>query len=641
MKKTDWYGKIRVGCTMLLFAAALLLNGAYGSAETIQTAATGQRNCYSEAGNKIACEGTGQDGEFQAGAQWPAARVAVDLINGCWIVDNLTGLMWARNAKQMCTDDWITAMKYPLTLEPAQWICGYNDWRAANINELESLVNAGSKNLSSWLGSLGFTNLQPGYYFSSTSYLNDDSNNPSPWSMSMQDGTGTGGPTETGFLPLKSDTACILLVRGGYNEKSPGRVAQTGQTSCYNLYNAEIQCTGTGQDGFYQAGAPWPATRFNVDDVTSPTLVYDQFTNLMWTIDTQTPGPDPLVDTSLDPLLCVPGEKKTWQDALDFVKYCLNSATDPFLGYRDWRLPNKNELASLPDRSQSNPALPSGYPFTVTDSGGRWSSTTYMGSPSSAWVVDMYYGDIIPNPKGGSQTLYVWPVRGAYPMLTTVVADEPAFPVSGTSKVVKSPTGADCATYCDAFSSNCCATTEWPEGSERYNQGKKVTLTAKPQKGSVFAGWSGYSTCEGKKGACVVTLSHDPEASTDDVAVTANFISQPTAMVSPASTKNFGKVRVGKTASPTFTVKNTTTNGKQNLTISSILLSGGVDFSIPDATNKCAAAPISNVLGPGKSCTFKVVFAPTAVGPFRDTLTISSDDPDHPSITVSLTGQGT
>ena len=642
MMITNRFWMTKVACVAFLFAVALF-SSSPANAETIQTAATGQKACYSEMGNTISCEGTGQDGEFLAGAQWPAARFAASW-DGCWIGDSLTGLMWARNAKQSCTLAWIDAMKYAESLS----LCGYTDWRAANINELESLVNAGAADVSAWLTTLGFTNLQTGYYFSSTSYLNNDSNYPSPWSMAVQDGTGTGGPTTSSSpIPAKAATACILLVRGGYNPNSPSRVPQTGQIACYDEFNVETPCTGTGQDGYYQTGAAWSATRF--DGNNQDGTITDQFTNLMWTLDSQTPGTDPLTDDppTLDPILCVPGEKKTWQDALDYVKNCLNSATDPFLGYRDWRLPNRNELASLLDRSQVIPALPSGNPFgesviAADGSGGYWTSTTFLRNRSSAWIVDMNYGDILPNPKAGQQMLYIWPVRGGYPMLTTVVADITGGPGvgPGTGTVAKSPLGADCNTYCNADSSSCCGTTEWPEGSERYPQGKKVTLTAKPAKGSVFAYWSGYPACEGKKGTCTVTMSHDPVASTDDLTVIANFSSSPTAAVSPSKGKNYGKVKILKTAPASFTVKNSTVNGKQDLIVSSISLTGDPDFTIlADKSNKCQ--PLPYTLKPGKTCSFRAAFTPTAVvGEQKTMLTVLSDDPIVQSVDITLTGQG-
>lgn len=75
-----------------------------------------------------------------------------------------------------------------------------------------------------------------------------------------------------------------------------------------------------------------------------------------------------------------------------------------------WRLPSKEEWETLIDKSTSNPALPAGYPFTGVQSYIYWSSTTYAGNSSSAWL--MYLGD------GGVGTghefspYYVWPVRG-------------------------------------------------------------------------------------------------------------------------------------------------------------------------------------------------------------------------------------
>lgn len=624
MRVTSRHRMTRTVMIVFLLVMALFLNSPALSSEVIQTATTGQKSCYNEIGTKIACTGTGQDGAFQAGAGWPTARFAADM-SGCWIADNLTGIMWARNAKQQCADTWMVAMMYGEALS----LCGYTDWRAANINELESLVNAGSANLPSWLSNMGFTNLQSGYYFSSTSYLNDNTNYPSPWSMSVQDGTGTGGPTTSNsILPTKASTACIMLVRGGYNDKSPARVSQTGQTSCYDEFNQVMSsCISTGQDGAYQTGAAWAVTRFNVN---GDGTITDQFTKLMWTQDAQTPGPTS--DPNIDPLLCVPGEKKTWQDALNYVKYCLNSATTPFLGYRDWRLPNRNELASLLDRSQTSPALPPGHPFlNVIDpsdgTGGHWTSTTYMRTRSNAWIVDMVYGDTEPNPKAGQRALHVWPVRGGYPALTTLTTSSLG---PGTGTVTKNPSGADCTEYCDKAALYCCSTAEWPEGAERYPQGKKVTLTAKPAKDSVFVGWSGYTSCGGKAGTCAVTM-------TDDFVITAAFASHSTISVVPSSAKDFGKISVSKAATANFTIKNNTTNGKADLTISSISLAGDTNFTIPADKNKCVSP---YVLKPGKSCTFKVVFSPTATGVLNDTLTVFSDDPLNPAITVSLTGQG-
>jgi len=63
---------------------------------------TGQTKCYNSAGTEIDCAGTGQEGEWEMGVEWPEPRFAnpdgTVPITGGVVVDQLTGLMWARDA---------------------------------------------------------------------------------------------------------------------------------------------------------------------------------------------------------------------------------------------------------------------------------------------------------------------------------------------------------------------------------------------------------------------------------------------------------------------------------------------------------------------------------------------------------------
>ena len=95
-----------------------------------------------------------------------------------------------------------------------------------------------------------------------------------------------------------------------------------------------------------------------------------------------------------------------WEEA---VLYCRNLNIGNRKG---WRLPTVEELASLVDPSQSNPALPIGYDsyFSNVYSGGYWSSTTSESNIYSAWCVLMDDGDVYSAYKTFSY--YVWPVRG-------------------------------------------------------------------------------------------------------------------------------------------------------------------------------------------------------------------------------------
>ena len=98
--------------------------------------------------------------------------------------------------------------------------------------------------------------------------------------------------------------------------------------------------------------------------------------------------------------------KMDWYAAVSYA-YDLNVG-----GRKGWRLPTIEELDSLVDKTQRNPALPSGHPFTNVQSNYYWSSTTVIGSTGYAWGVDLSYGDVLDYDKGNY--VYVWCVRGGH-----------------------------------------------------------------------------------------------------------------------------------------------------------------------------------------------------------------------------------
>ncbi len=70
---------------------------------------TGQTTCYADQyPTVIPCAGTGQDGEFQKGAVSPVPRFT-DNLNGT-ITDNLTGLIWLKDANCFGPLEWRTAI---------------------------------------------------------------------------------------------------------------------------------------------------------------------------------------------------------------------------------------------------------------------------------------------------------------------------------------------------------------------------------------------------------------------------------------------------------------------------------------------------------------------------------------------------
>ena len=170
-------------------------------------------------------------------------------------------------------------------------------------------------------------------------------------------------------------------------------VEDTGQTQCFREDGFLRACTGTGEDGEFQAGVAWPTPRFTDN---GDGTVTDNLTGLIW----------------LKEANC-PAGTKTWQEALDWV-VLLNFTSIACTDYAaqthsDWRLPNIKELLSLVDYGTSDPALPTGHPFMDVQSSFYWSSSSNVANPPGAWGVGMGGGD--GGNVGKTITLYVWPVR--------------------------------------------------------------------------------------------------------------------------------------------------------------------------------------------------------------------------------------
>jgi len=131
-------------------------------------AVTGQTKCYDEKGNKIACSGSGQDGEYRFGCAWPQPRFDA---RGDVIVDTLTGLGWAQQAsltEQPVT--WAEALSVVAELNQHQ---PHRHWRLPSINELESLVDCSRAKPALTTEQL-FNDIKDVYWSSTTSLYEPD-----------------------------------------------------------------------------------------------------------------------------------------------------------------------------------------------------------------------------------------------------------------------------------------------------------------------------------------------------------------------------------------------------------------------------------------------------------------------------------
>ena len=89
---------------LLIIGCVVFLGGNPAFSGTVDLPRTGQTTCYDTDGNVILCEGTGEDGEIQAGLAWPKPRFT-DNGDGT-VTDNLTGLMWFKDGDCLGNKTW-------------------------------------------------------------------------------------------------------------------------------------------------------------------------------------------------------------------------------------------------------------------------------------------------------------------------------------------------------------------------------------------------------------------------------------------------------------------------------------------------------------------------------------------------------
>ncbi|MCX8027257.1 MAG: DUF1566 domain-containing protein, partial [Thermodesulfovibrionales bacterium] len=372
---------------------------ASGSGGAISLPKTGQGISYA----------TGDDGDLKTGVNWPGPRFE-DMGNGT-TKDNLTGLIWLKNANCFGTQAWAVALNSANTLANGQ--CGLTDnsqagdWRLPNINELKSLVNIGYKEggmcdgypcdyLAMWLNYNNFNNMQNNYYWSSTTYTATPI---TAWIINMQNGNAGGY--------VKTAQTYVLPVRGGQSGIAdpiyPANIPKTGQETCYGEDGNTITCDATGQDGHIQKGVSWPSPRFSItycnnsgpcsnqgsdcDANPNNDIVKDNLTGLTW-----------LRDGSL-------GGQLSWANALSYA----NSLT--LCGMSGWRLPNVNERVSLMNFGQTDMAAwLNTQQFVNVPSSYFWTSSTNAANTANAWYTAMA-GGAISGLQDKTTLYYVWPVK--------------------------------------------------------------------------------------------------------------------------------------------------------------------------------------------------------------------------------------
>jgi len=127
-----------------------------------------------------------------------------------------------------------------------------------------------------------------------------------------------------------------------------------------------------------------------------------------------------------------------------------------------------------------------------------------------------------------------------------------------------------------------------------------------------------------------LTVQTDTGVSSQQVALAGAATTAPAQISVNSTSLNLGSASVGTTAKGTLTLTNA---GGANLLISLISVVGDA-FGVSGITTPSTIAP-------GGSATLSVSFSPTTAGNDSGSITITSNDPQTPTMIISLTGTGT
>jgi len=319
---------------------------------------TGLSQCLGSVGALVACSATdlpGQDGHHGRDAQALTNTDAdgrlgfayATVAGGC-LKDSVTGLTWDPASPSTATQADAAARVATANIAA---LCGFNDWRLPSADELFSLVDAGASTAARIDARFAATPAVG--FWSATLYAADTR---AAWIVDF----GSGAVAyETTTNPLAKAFAS-RLVRG----------AGPSNADCDDAAD----------------------TRF-VDHGNS--TVTDRQTGLMWQQCTD----------GQSGAACATGSATsyaTFATAMQRATAVSADSAGAGRGFNDWRVPNRNELASLVNRRCGGPAIQRSR-FGNTPSISAWT-----GSPagaSRAWVVDFTDGSIGPGGVTGGRVL--------------------------------------------------------------------------------------------------------------------------------------------------------------------------------------------------------------------------------------------
>ena len=157
--------------------------------------------------------------------------------------------------------------------------------------------------------------------------------------------------------------------------------------------------------------------------------------------------------------------------------------------------------------------------------------------------------------------------------------------------------------------------------------GLALPLTLPAGQSSNFQVWFDATSAGNVTGS--FTVQTDTGVSSAQVALAGTAMAPPQINASSTSL-NLGSATIGTTATGTLTLTNA---GGTNLLISLISVTGG-SFGVSGISTPSTVTP-------GSSVTLNVSFSPAIAGSATGSISVTSNDPQNPTTTVTLTGAGT
>jgi hypothetical protein len=306
---------------------------------------SGQDRCFDAFGAEVPCPGSGQDGEYHPGRQWPVPRFAA--VEADLIQDRLTGLVWPRRAD---------LAEWPMSHGQAQnfvnqcnrdGLFGRADWRIPRRRELLSLTSLAHARPALPPGHPFVNVFQHWHWTATVSAVAPDH----IWRVNLEGGRMFSGPAHSEHLLWPVAGESWLLPESGAEGLRSDR--------------------------------PWPHPRFQA----SGREVHDGLTGLTW-----------------HRLVLPEAGETTWSEALKATQGLGGSWRLPTI----WELESLVDVAQArPALTPGHPFEGFGQETGQTADQGLWSSTSSGFDPAWAWVLYVSKGAVGVGHKPGRHFKYL------------------------------------------------------------------------------------------------------------------------------------------------------------------------------------------------------------------------------------------